>query len=142
VGVWQYARALREVHRPQAAPGWLSGGYRCVVTAAAQPPPDTPGAPFADASPARIRAALTAGDAVEFDRQWQQVMARATRELDLTEVLDTLALWRRVAWATSTVGPDQYEAILASARHRASTGERHPGAVSWDQLRERLDLPG
>jgi hypothetical protein len=89
-----------------------------------------------------VRAALTADDAVEFDRQWREVMARATRELDLTEVLDTLAFWRRVAWATSAVGTEQYEAILASARHRAETGERHPGAVSWDQLKARLGLPG
>lgn len=116
--------------------------YRLAVTAVAQPPPDPPGVPFADASPAQVRAALTTEDAAEFDRQWQEVMARATRELDLSEVLETLAMWRRVAWATTAVGAQQYRAIMASARHRLATGERQPGAVSWGHLKAQLGLPG
>ncbi|MGQ0479487.1 MAG: DUF6247 family protein [Pseudonocardia sp.] len=98
--------------------------------------------PFADASPAQVRAALTIEDAAEFDRQWREVMARATRELDLSEVLETLAMWRRVAWATTAVGSQQYRAVMASARHRLATGERQPGAVSWGQLKAQLGLPG
>jgi Family of unknown function (DUF6247) len=112
------------------------------VTAAAQPPPDPLDVPFADASPVQVRTALTTEDAAEFDRQWQEVMARATRELDLSEVLETLATWRRVAWVTTAVGPQQYRAVLASARHRVATGERHPGAVPWSQLKAQLGLPG
>lgn len=111
------------------------------VTAAAAPLPDPARTPFADASPAQVRAALTPEDAAEFDRQWQKVMARATEELDLTEVLQTLASWRRVAWVTTSVGSERYEAALTSAEHRLRTGERHPGAVPWNQLKAELGLP-
>lgn len=112
------------------------------MTAAAQPPPDPPGVPFADASPAQVRAALTTEDAAEFDRQWQEVMARATRELDLSGVLETLATWRLVAWVTTAVGPQKYQAAMASARHRLATGDRHPGAVPWSRLKAQLGPPG
>lgn len=112
------------------------------MTAAAQPLPDPPSVPFADASPAQVRAALTTEDAAEFDRQWPEVMARATHELDLSEVLETLAMWRRVAWVTTAIGPQQYRAAMASARHRLVTGERHPGAVPWGRLKAQLGLPG
>jgi hypothetical protein len=101
--------------------------------------PDQP--PFADASPAQVRAALLPEDAAEFDRQWQEVMARATRELDLTEVQRTLNTWRRVAWVTIATGPDRYRAVLASAEERLRTGERHPQAMPWSQLKAELGLP-
>ena len=96
--------------------------------------------PFADASPAQVRAALTSDDAADFDKQWQEVMARATRELDLREVLDTLDTWRRVAWVTTAVGSERYRATLASAEQRTRTGERHPDAVPWSQLKAELGL--
>lgn len=111
------------------------------VTPAAAPLPDPDHTPFADASPAQVRAALTAYDAAEFDRQWQAVMARANEELDLTEVLQTLAAWRRVALVTTSVGAEQYTAALTSAEHRLRTGERHPGTVPWSRLRAELGLP-
>src|SRR5689334_15001412 len=111
------------------------------MTAAAEstPAPDRP--PFADASPAQVRAALLSEDAAEFDRQWQDVMARATRDLDLTEVQQTLNTWRRVAWVTSATGADRYRAVLDSARERLRTGERHPQAMPWNQLKAELGLP-
>ncbi len=115
-------------------------GYPVAVSAAA-PLPDPGRTPFADASPAQVRAALTAEDAAAFDRQWQAVMARATRELDLTAVLQTLESWRRVAWVTTSTGGDRYNAVLASAEHRLRTGERQPGAVPWSQLKAELGLP-
>ncbi len=111
------------------------------MTAAAEPLPASKRTPFADASPAQVRAALTPEDTAEFDRQWQEVMARATQELDLTEVLKTLESWRRVAWVTATTGSDRYRAVLASAEQRLRTGERHPGAVPWNQLKAELGLP-
>jgi hypothetical protein len=115
--------------------------YRDRMTAAAASPSD-PGQqpPFADASPAQVRAALTTEDAVEFDRQWHEVMAKATRDLDLTEVLDILEAWRRVAWVTAATGPDRYRAIIQAAESRRRTGERPPGAVSWSQLKVDLGL--
>lgn len=111
------------------------------VSAAAAPLPEPDRTPFADASPAQVRAALTPDDAAAFDRQWQAVMARATRELDLTEVLQTLESWRRVAWVTTSIGTERYSAVLASAEHRLQTGERHAGAVPWSQLKAELGLP-
>lgn len=115
--------------------------YRVHMTAAAAPlssPEQQP--PFADASPAQVRAALTPEDVAEFDRQWREVMARATRELDLIEVLDTLEAWRRTAWVTTATGHDRYRAIMRDAEHRLQTGERPPGAVSWSQLKVDLGL--
>jgi len=96
--------------------------------------------PFAEASPAQVRAALTAADAAAFDRQWRDVMAKATRELDLTEVLDILEAWRRVAWVTTATGADRYHTIMQAAERRRRTGERPPGAVSWSQLKADLGL--
>lgn len=110
------------------------------MTATAEPAPAPERPPFADASPAQVRAALLPEDAAEFDRQWQDVMARATRELDLTEVQQTLSTWRRVAWVTTATGPDRYRAVMASAQERLRTGERHPQATPWSQLKAELGL--
>ena len=68
-------------------------------------------------------------------------MARATQRLDLTEVLDVLDAWRRVAWQTSAQGRDTYRHALASAQQRLRTGERADGAVAWTQLKAELGLP-
>ena len=94
---------------------------------------------FADASPLRC-VPLTPEDTAKFDRQWQEVMARATRELDLTEVLETLEAWRRTAWVTTATGHDRYRVIMRDAERRLRTGERPPGAVSWSQLKVDLGL--
>ena len=110
------------------------------VSAAADAGPAEPGPPFADASPARVREALTAEDAVVFDRQWRALMARATERLDLTEVHEALEGWRRVAWVTSAHGPEVYRRTLASAQERLQSGERAPGAVPWPQLKAELGL--
>jgi hypothetical protein len=76
----------------------------------------------ADASPARVREALTAEDAVAFDRHWRALMARATEGLDLAEVQDALEGWRQVAWVTSAHGPGAYRRILTSAQERLQSG--------------------
>ena len=110
------------------------------MTAAAQPQPPPRRQPFADASPAQVRAALIPEEAAEFDRQWAEVMARATRDLDLTEVFETLESWRTVAWITSTSGHERHRRMLASAEERLRTGDRSPGAVSWEQLKVELGL--
>jgi hypothetical protein len=112
------------------------------VRAAADVGPAEPGrAPFADASPAQIRAALTAEDAEAFDRHWRALMQRATERLDLTEVHDALEGWRQVAWVTAAHGPEVYGRTLASARERLRSGERAPGALPWAQLKAELGLP-
>lgn len=73
------------------------------MTAAAAHPPPGQGPPFADASPAQVRAALIPEEAAEFERQWREVITRATESLDLTEVFATLDSWRRVAWLTGEI---------------------------------------
>jgi hypothetical protein len=112
------------------------------VTAAASegssPHPDL--SPYADASPAEVRAALIPEEAVEFDRQWREVMTRATDTLDLNEVLQTLDSWRRVAWLTTASGPDGYRRMLAQAEQRLRTGELPAGSVPWRQLKAELGL--
>lgn len=110
------------------------------MTAAAAEPSGPGDPPFADASPSRIRAALTEDDAAAFDRQWRVLMARATEQLDLREVHEALEAWRRVARVTSTHGATTYQQALASARARLQTGERSAGAVPWAQMKAELGL--
>jgi uncharacterized protein DUF6247 len=112
------------------------------VTAAADVDPVEPDrVPFADASPARVREALTAEDRAAFDQQWRVLMARATERLDLTEVQEALQGWRQVAWVTSAHGPEVYRRTLASAQRRLQSGDRALGALPWAQLKAELGLP-
>ena len=97
-------------------------------------------APFADASPTQVRAALTPEDAVEFDRQWRGAMARATEALDLTEVLEALDSWRRIAQLTSAHGHDGYRALLARADRVLVTGQMPADSVPWESLKAELGL--
>ena len=112
------------------------------VSAAADIGPAEPvRVPFADASPAEVRAALTVEDAAAFDRQWRALMARATERLDLTEVHEALEGWRQVAWVTSAHGHEVYRRTLTSAVERLQSRERAPGALPWAQLKVELGLP-
>jgi len=111
------------------------------MTATAASGPESAGAgrpPFADASPAQLRAALTPEDVVEFDRQWRAAMATATETLDLTGVHQALETWRWVAWLTTKHGPEGYRRLPATAEQRVRTGERVPGAAPWRQLHAEL----
>jgi hypothetical protein len=111
------------------------------VSAAADAGPAEPGrAPFADASPAQVRAALTSEDAAAFDQQWRTLMRRATERLDLAEVHEALEGWRWVARVTSAHGPEVYRRTLASAQERLQSGERAAGALPWAQLKAELGL--
>lgn len=111
------------------------------MTAAAGKPPASSGRPpFADASPAQVRAGLIPEDAAEFDRQWREVMTRATDNLDLAEVLVTLESWRRIAWLTSANGSAGYRRILVKAEHLERTGELPAGTVPWRQVKAELGL--
>jgi hypothetical protein len=110
------------------------------MTAAPVPAPDQESGrpPFEDATPARVRAALTPEDVEEFDRQWRAAMAAATESLDLSEVQRTLESWRRVAWLTTARGHEGYRALLAEAERRTRTGERAPGAVSLERVKAMI----
>jgi hypothetical protein len=111
------------------------------MTGAATPEPrhNRTGPSFADASPAEIRAALIPEEAAEFDQQWREVMARATETLDLSEVLDTLASWRRVARLTAAAGATAHRAMYQRAATRL-TGETPPPTEPLAQTKARLGL--
>jgi hypothetical protein len=108
------------------------------MTAAPEVQPEPSGQPFADASPAQVRAALVPEDVVRFDRQWRAAMATATEALDLTAVHELLDSWRRVAWLTTASGPEGYRRILARAEETLRTGEEPPGTVSLEEIRLRI----
>jgi hypothetical protein len=112
------------------------------VSAAAVEPADLGrrGVPFADASPVQVRAALVPEDAAEFDRQWRQALTGAIESLDLTELTETLACWRRVARVTSARGQDGYRRMMQQAEHTLGTGERAAGNVPWATVKARLGL--
>jgi len=111
-----------------------------VTTAAVAGGAGASGPPFADATPAQIRAALTPEDAVRFDEHWRTAMQRATDRLDLAEVHEILEHWRRIAWLTSAHGPDGYRRMLARAEETLRTRTGPPGTVSWSQLKAELGL--
>lgn len=111
------------------------------MTAAATPEPRrSRGRPsFVDASPADVRAALIPEEAAEFDQQWREVMARATETLDLTEVLDTLESWRRVARLTTANGAEAHRAMYRRAAARL-TGNTIPADEPLPRTKARLGL--
>ena len=107
------------------------------ASAAAYSGPGT-GVPFGDATPAQVRAALAPEDVPAFDAQWQEMMARATRTLDLTEVLDTLTAWRRTARVTASLGIDGYRRMVMAAEHTLATGTLPPGTSPVADVRARI----
>lgn len=111
------------------------------MTAAATPEPrHNCGKPsFVDASPAEVRAALIPEEAVEFDQQWQEVMTRATETLELTEVLETLESWRRVARLTTANGAEAHRAMYRRAAARL-TGKTIPADEPLSRTKARLGL--
>lgn len=111
------------------------------VTAASTPDPrhGQGGPSFVDASPAEVRAALIPEEAAEFDQQWREVMARATETLDLSEVLEVLESWRRVARLTAASGPDEHRAMYRRAAV-VLTGEGIPVDEPLARTKARLGL--
>ena len=105
------------------------------MTAAPEVQPEPSGLPFANASPAQVRAALVPEDVIRFDQQWRDTMATATESLDLTAVYEWLDSWRRVAWLTSARGHEGYRRILARAEETLRTREVPPGSVSLEEIR-------
>jgi len=109
------------------------------AAAAAQPQPGPRRPPFVDVSPAEVHAALIPEEAAEFNRQWREVMAKATQALDLTEVLATLESWHRVAWLTAANGPDAHRRMYRRAAARL-TGEDIPADEPLPPTLARLGL--
>jgi uncharacterized protein DUF6247 len=86
-----------------------------------------------------VRAALIPQEAVEFQREWRAVMARATETLELTEVLATLESWRRIARLTVAFGAEAHRAMYRRAAARL-TGEDVPANEPLSQTKARLGL--
>jgi hypothetical protein len=111
------------------------------VTAAEvpQPRPGRSRPSFAEASPAEVREALIPEEREEFDRQWREVMAKATATLDLTEVLETLDSWRRVARLTAAAGAEGHRAMYRRAAARVA-GAHLPDDEPLSRTKARLGL--
>ncbi len=92
-----------------------------------------------DASPAEVRAALIPEEAAEFDREWRSVMSRAIETLDLSEVLETVASWRRVARLTAASGPEAHRAMYRRAALKL-TGEPVATDEPLSRTKARLGL--
>ena len=108
--------------------------------AAAEEPAPHGSVPFADANTAEVHAALTPEDAARFEQQWRDAVTRAADSLDLTEVLDVLARWRRTAWLTTAKGHAGYRQLLTEADRILATGGRPEGTVRWSAMRAELWL--
>ncbi len=78
-------------------------------------------------------------EAAEFEREWREVMARATDTLDLSEVLETLESWRRVARLTVAAGAESHRAMYRRAAARL-TGEDIPADEPLADTKVRLGL--
>lgn len=102
------------------------------MTAAATRPP------FAEASPAEIRAALLDEEKPDFDREYEHALAIAAKSLTLDELYEMLESWRRVAWMTY-VNPDAHRRTLRAAAERY-TQEPIPADEPVTAAKERLSL--
>lgn len=103
------------------------------MTAAAVKPP------FADASPAEIRASLLDEERPEFDRQYRNALQAAAESFSLDELQTTLHSWRRIAWMTCA-DPEAHRRMLSTAAHTLRTGEPPDGSVRWSQVQVELGL--
>jgi len=79
--------------------------------------------PFAEATPAEVRAALIEEEAGQFDEQWRRALAGAAETFDLSGVMETLDHWRRMAWLQQD--PDGYRRMLVRAAE-IMAGEKLP----------------
>jgi hypothetical protein len=71
--------------------------------------------PFAEASPAEIRAACHPQERERFDADYQDALRIAAEQLDLSALEQTLEQWRRIAWMNTAAGHDGYRDMLARA---------------------------
>lgn len=104
------------------------------MTAAANHPDHEPGELD---SPRAIRAALLPEERAEFDAAYKQALADAGEKLDLADVFETLAGWRRIARQT-LADPAAHRAMLRQAERTLATGEPPAGAVPLADVRKLL----
>jgi hypothetical protein len=114
---------------------WVPAAIVAAVTAAVNPfdtspvpalPPDT--------TPAAIREALIDEERAEFERAYRQALAEAAETLDLTNVLDVLRNYHRIAWLTQQQGAEAHRRMLDKAAEIVRTGT-NPDAVPVEAAR-------
>ncbi len=93
----------------------------------------------AGASPAAIRAALLPEDVPRFDQDYRRALDVAREALSLTDLVETLESWRRIAWSTQA-DPAAHRRMLQAAEHAQRTGEPPAGSRSWNSLKTELGL--
>lgn len=95
--------------------------------------------PFAEATPAQVRAALLPEEVEIFDREWQAALAEAAETHELTGVFETLDSWRLIAWSTQD-NPAAHRRMLRTADNAAAgiPGPTVPLGEIKALIRERL----
>ena len=91
--------------------------------------------PFAEMSPADIRAGLVPEEQSEFDAAWRKACLQAAETFDLTIVRTTLEIYGRHALLVKHRGADGYRELLARIAERLRTGAEPTGGMSGDEMR-------
>jgi len=91
----------------------------------------------AGVSPRSIRGRLLLEEVGAFDREYRQVMARATEDLDLTPGLEMLEQWEWIARLTDR-DPEAHRRALQTAT-RLNAGEDVP-MTEWSEVKQELGL--
>ena len=96
--------------------------------------------PFADASPAEIRAAILPEEQGDFDASLREALNAVAETLSLVPLEECLASWRLTAWAQTAKGHDAYRDMLTRAERILATGQPTPGSRPWGEVRAELGL--
>jgi hypothetical protein len=90
-------------------------------------------------APRSIRDALLPEESGDFDREYRAAMAQATESLELTDVLQLLERWRRVAESSRDVQAHRRMLRDADLLRHASTADQVT-TEAWSVTRQRLGL--
>lgn len=93
--------------------------------------------PFADATPAEIRAVLLPEELPGFEGQYREALRVAAETYSLDKLDAVLRTWRRIAWMTGS-DPETHCRMLARVEYTQRTGERPPGMASAEEIRALL----
>ena len=93
----------------------------------------------AGTSPAAIRAALLPEDVPRFDQDHRRALDIAREALSLTDLVETLESWRRIAWSTQA-DPAAHQRMVQAAEHAQRSGEAPAGSRTWNSFKTELRL--
>ncbi|MGH3916152.1 MAG: DUF6247 family protein [Pseudonocardiaceae bacterium] len=92
--------------------------------------------PYADATPAELRAAILPEDVEQFDAGYRRALDAAAETLRLDELESFLAHWRLTARLVNHHGHDHWRGVLDRA-NRIMAGERFP-TISGDEMKRLI----